>query len=421
MSGKIDELCLAIYHEIVKGGGVQAVITATSKFFDNPISVSNAGLEPVAHYPEEDTGDEFWERHNSPDIAKHYDLELNFESSGNQVGPKPKIFEFPEAEHRIMTCTATSDGKVYGYVLLLEFNHALDDEDASLLEQLSYAIGYLISQSNQSVKNPRLNKNLIFKRLVEDKFVPKEIVSRYLADNDPDKRFSIVVFEGTMATGKKESPEYRTRIFEQALPQYPVCIVDGRLSALLHGSFSSLSPGHVKETLSPLIEKRGWKCGVSNPFYSIFKAAENFRMACSALEVGQQVFPNDANVYFYNSIAFASFLEESGQNYDLNRICDPVFKFLMHYDNDHGTPYFRTLVVFASCRMNMKESAQILNLHRSTLQYRLDKILEVTGNDELFNDPFRLELSVRVMYSLSPVLFEQYKIPAEKFAYYIND
>jgi DNA-binding PucR family transcriptional regulator len=88
----------------------------------------------------------------------------------------------------------------------------------------------------------------------------------------------------------------------------------------------------------------------------------------------------------------------------------------MHYDEDNGTSYFRTLVIYSACRMNMKRCSEILNIHRSTLQYLLDKIVELSGNESLFADPFHLELSVRIIYSLDPDTFKKYEIPTEPFA-----
>ncbi len=52
---------------------------------------------------------------------------------------------------------------------------------------------------------------------------------------------------------------------------------------------------------------------------------------------------------------------------------------LLAYDRDHGGDLVRTLEAFFSATGSPKEAASILNVHRNTILYRLERIREITG------------------------------------------
>lgn len=54
---------------------------------------------------------------------------------------------------------------------------------------------------------------------------------------------------------------------------------------------------------------------------------------------------------------------------------------LLAYDRDHGGDLLRTLEAFFAATCSPKEAASILNVHRNTILYRLERIREITGLD----------------------------------------
>lgn len=85
--------------------------------------------------------------------------------------------------------------------------------------------------------------------------------------------------------------------------------------------------------------------------------------------------------------------------------------FLRILDSDHknGTDYANSLYAYLSCGKNLKEAATTLNLHRNTLNYRIDRIQELFVLDlDDRNLCFELLFSAR-LYFLNPY---EYNAPA---------
>jgi sugar diacid utilization regulator len=59
-------------------------------------------------------------------------------------------------------------------------------------------------------------------------------------------------------------------------------------------------------------------------------------------------------------------------------VAHPLLLDLMEYDRTQGTQYYNTLRVYLLCERNIPATAAALIIHRTTLTYRLGKILELT-------------------------------------------
>lgn len=77
--------------------------------------------------------------------------------------------------------------------------------------------------------------------------------------------------------------------------------------------------------------------------------------------------------------------------------CHPIIGMLSEYDNINGTEYINTLQCYLDNQMNAIITAKELFIHRSTMNYRLNRIKELCGLDwkdkELI---FYLRLSLKI-------------------------
>ena len=54
---------------------------------------------------------------------------------------------------------------------------------------------------------------------------------------------------------------------------------------------------------------------------------------------------------------------------------------LKNYDGEKGTDLYQTLKTYLTCERNSTLTAQLLDIHRSTLPHRLERIEKLTGLD----------------------------------------
>lgn len=64
-------------------------------------------------------------------------------------------------------------------------------------------------------------------------------------------------------------------------------------------------------------------------------------------------------------------------------VCSPVHLFskLIEYDEAHGTEFIHTLYTLLKNNMSPSVAANELHVHRSTVLYRMEKIVSITGLD----------------------------------------
>ncbi|KIR03751.1 YcgP [Lachnospiraceae bacterium TWA4] len=59
----------------------------------------------------------------------------------------------------------------------------------------------------------------------------------------------------------------------------------------------------------------------------------------------------------------------------------PVLEILKEYDLKSHSELYKTLWAFLECERDYKKTSKMLVVHRNTVQYRIDKIVELTGID----------------------------------------
>lgn len=128
--------------------------------------------------------------------------------------------------------------------------------------------------------------------------------------------------------------------------------------------------------------------------------AEQYHSAREAAEICKMVFPQSCVINF-EEVAGYCLIHQAGKSSDLNRYIHPAYSRLRQYDQAYGTEYAHTLAVY----LQYQEKAEVvkrLNVHRNTLNYRLQKISEMLDID--LNDGsmrFLLQLSMLIEDYLS--------------------
>lgn len=129
---------------------------------------------------------------------------------------------------------------------------------------------------------------------------------------------------------------------------------------------------------------------VSDHIDKLSQASRAYDDICAALaiiwedhEVGRLAFAH--HIVDYDQcklLLLTTSLEHTADKYD-------IFPTFLHdieeYDTRHGTDFASTLFAFIKNMMNKADTCKRLNIHRSTLEYRLERLHDVFGVD--LNDP----------------------------------
>jgi len=138
---------------------------------------------------------------------------------------------------------------------------------------------------------------------------------------------------------------------------------------------------------------------VSSSFQSILQFSEHYEQASGILDIGPRVCPDDM-IYSYNTLYLHHYVAAFSKTYPPESCYMPEFLALLRYDAQYHTNYLETLRVYLKHR-NAISTAAALHIHRNTMNYRLQKIQEIAGQDLTEGDNlYRLWFSF-MLYDLS--------------------
>ena len=136
-------------------------------------------------------------------------------------------------------------------------------------------------------------------------------------------------------------------------------------------------PQNQLEQLRILCEKNYLLAGISNSFSNPAKFQEYYKQAEKAVILSQRM-EADGSVHNYMDYAFFDLLDALPEELRLMRFCHPALPLLRDYDQRKGTKLYETLRTYTLTGFNQNRTAELLFLHRNSLNYRRQKIMELS-------------------------------------------
>ncbi|MDR0490080.1 MAG: helix-turn-helix domain-containing protein, partial [Oscillospiraceae bacterium] len=171
---------------------------------------------------------------------------------------------------------------------------------------------------------------------------------------------------------------------------------------------------HNLSKLTPLLEKYGAMCGVSEMFNSLPELKNAYIQATRAQTLGVQLrtlgnfwnfdrdvfeataIENNSNIFYFNDvyIYLALHFAQSG-TFDAfgNSSQNKTLKKLLEYDADNNTHLVQVLYAYLVSERRATAAGRLLRMHRNNVLYHISRIEEITGID--LNDYWtRLKLAL---------------------------
>jgi DNA-binding PucR family transcriptional regulator len=139
------------------------------------------------------------------------------------------------------------------------------------------------------------------------------------------------------------------------------------------------------------------KAGRSESFDDFSKLPDALGQARDALETGKST-DSSKMMFWYKDYAQLAIVKKLAATENIEVFYHPAVLFLNKYDQEHGTEYCKTLRFLSEYSGTQKQLADMLFIHRNTLQYRLDRLGELVEIN--LNDPeerFRIALTCRLL------------------------
>lgn len=115
--------------------------------------------------------------------------------------------------------------------------------------------------------------------------------------------------------------------------------------------------------------------GISYPFRGIKRVDLFYRQACRALDYGVQL--GWSSPISASDIALGEISQIAKNDQDLASMIHPDVLELIAFDREHGSSLAKTLFCFLFCGCNYYDTAQLLDVHKNTVKYRVNKIRDL--------------------------------------------
>ena len=163
-----------------------------------------------------------------------------------------------------------------------------------------------------------------------------------------------------------------------------VLIVRYREQILALCSFAVTSPERTMRNWVQEATTRGsaQRChvGVSRIVRGLAGLRQAVSQALDALSLGQRIHGRKSP-HYYEELGLYRLLSGLRAQDELQRFYDETLGLLARYDEAHGTELVNTLEMFFDQNANASQTSRALFIHRNTLNYRLQRIGEITGLD----------------------------------------
>jgi len=162
------------------------------------------------------------------------------------------------------------------------------------------------------------------------------------------------------------------------------------------GSDGALKPARalaqtVCEQAAKEFPKAKLFAGLGRPGGAISEWRTSYREAGQALASARRV--GESGPLYFGDLSVHRLLFQLEGHPELAAFCKETLGALIDYDQAHNSSLIQTLAAYFAHHGNLSQTAEALYIHRNTLQYRMDRIAEISGFD-LDNPETRLAVQL---------------------------
>ena len=385
----------AFIRESAENGDFQMVVHKSWHIFHNPIVLmdSNWNVLALSNQYDENSVDSEWlylKKYGacSPSIYDYFqkDLTNNFISTTAQYYHvnNPKITD-------CISSLIVYQNNICGRINVLEKDRPLNRGDMQVIDYLTKTIALAMN-----VHGNKKNKNYhsVYHELLLGHYVNDDRLRSWLDYKSwsPTENFYLYVLSTTIQEGDPRFFTLTRNQLSRLLTKCEFTVVDNNLVMIVR------KEDHAKNLVSTLLDfnkDSHFVIGKSLLFHDIRQCKYFYDQVLFALKHKKQ--DDESIIDFYN-YAIEFLIRKNTPNL-LIKACHPDIVSLWEQDKDRSLERLKTFKVYLNNERSLLNSAQELFIHRNTMVYRINKILDslTTGDLEDVYTRDYMKLSIRVL------------------------
>lgn len=381
-TGKWEQLVSAVISE----EPLEMILDLCEDLMENPVCLYDANLRFLGQSSMLTKGfvpNQYW---TTSYIQQHVDIRIlhNLINKGvmKEISDarEPVLIDLKDGAPPYMTGNIyRKEGKV-GSMSVFAANRELSEVDGDILRQITFLIaGRVKNEAYRYELNYTKNQQIILD-LMQGKAYPEKVVQKAFTGFKVDIRQGVCLMILRLGTENAEYGlvEYMKMTVEKNLG-YCIKIQIKDSICFLYNQYKE-SEWDIYRELKKDLARIHMKCGCSLIFYDWNAIHQQYLFAEAALDNGEKLRP-DQHIYFYRDYAAYHLCSLCEKQTNLRLLCLPDIWKLYLDDRQYGGSKVESLYMYLLCGKSISQAAEKLNIHKTTLGYRLKKIEDMVHLD----------------------------------------
>lgn len=356
----------------VQEGSILSIQECAYKFFKFPIAICDTSFQMLApDYPNELQNDDIWDIPNKTSRVPYEFIKLFHDHNLiEDVNKNPNKTIYINTgwfkERPRITTGIFINNELVGYIAVLLDTKPYPKHFDEWLQIVSDAFSIILKQERL-----RTYKNLSKKEYIANELFSSNLTDLQVKDSIKERLIPIRSYYQVIATNLLSNYQSDFKSLINKIENFNILYsVKDNTLLILTASDNEFSNDHLYQILI----NNNYRCGVSSNFTNLSNINKYIFQANNTLKLAYQY--NNQNIYYFEDYALDILIYLiHNKDYLLN----PSLDILENFDSINNTEYYETLKVYINNPSNIKECLKQLHIHRNTLNYRLNKIAEITN------------------------------------------
>ena len=351
--------------------GAAKLLDAAQTLFSENLLLADASFRVYAKPYSKDGAQDF----SSSELPLEALLAVNKQQDIRVKGLPPYIVPIPNSDETVTVRNLFTSKGHMGWLIAIGTGAPMSRGRAQVFSEVGRYAETWIEEAAKT--GSRLGRTAPFLEILSGSFTERESLEKSIKamgwhEGDSKQLYYFQACPGASGSRDVLAPSL-THLNENAVYFY---FED---NPLLICNYSLCQSSQLERELRKILKITGTSAGKSPIFTDIFTLPENYQAARIAVGHGASS-EKDWGIYEFSDavVQYAAYVLKTYSRIDISH---PALSTLRQYDQKHDASLYQTLKCFLENECSFTDSAKTLNIHRSTLIYRLDRIAELTGVD----------------------------------------
>ena len=387
-------------HMALSGKSIANIINTAASLMGNALIFVDTSQKVLAYSTNYEVVDSLW-RQNIERGCCSYEFVQKVRSNNqmrewNKQGRETQIITLPGDQQRKLVARITQESHVVGAVVMVEHHTPIGAAHMRQLPLVGRILFDVVTRDSVSGGTQGSFYSAVLYNLLDDMGAADTLEYADALKNGFPEEMLVVV---ARFVNRMEN-RYLKRTFSMELEH-----IFPKGYSVQYKSYIGILVPSVSEIqrseLVKLAKRENASIGISWPFKRIMDFKRYFNQAVVSIKLAQR-FGKTNEIFDYSDFHYYDLLYNYTGKIPLEYYCHPALQLVREYDRESRTELYRTLHTYLEHERNLRTTAEEMFIHRNTLLYRINRIIQLTGlNLDNVNVVYSLMDSFRIEAFLS--------------------